>query len=150
MSAPGPVHVPHRRDVAHEAFDDEVILIHFPSGKYFRLDAPGRVAWAAIEAGATADDVAATFVRAFDVGGGEAHDAAQAFLAELRAHGLVLADPVAEARRPSGAAGADGGPAASRAPWQRPRVEVFTDLEQLFLVDPIHDVDATGWPHAKP
>ncbi|MFO0934685.1 MAG: PqqD family protein [Planctomycetota bacterium] len=150
MTAPRPVHVPHRRDVAHESFDDEVILIHFPSGKYFRLDAPGRVAWAAIEGGATAEDVAATFARAFDVGAAEALDAAQGFLAELTAHGLVLVDPAAEARRPAGAGGPDGGPAAPRAPFQRPRVEVFTDLEQLFLVDPIHDVDATGWPHAKP
>lgn len=150
MSAPRPVHVPHRRDVAHESFDDEVILIHFPSGKYFRLDAPGRVAWAAIEGGATAEGVAATFTRAFDVGAAEALDAAHGFLAELTAHGLVLVDPAAEARSAAGAGGPDGGTAVPRAPFQRPRVEVFTDLEQLFLVDPIHDVDATGWPHAKP
>jgi hypothetical protein len=145
VTAGGPVFVPNRRDVAHESFEDEVILIHFPSGKYFRLDAPGRVAWAALQSGATAAHVAAALGHAYDVGDAEALGEATRFLATLSEHGLVVPDG------PSAAAPRNGVPApAGRPPFQPPRLEVFTDLEQLFLVDPIHDVDATGWPNEKP
>jgi hypothetical protein len=31
-----------------------------------------------------------------------------------------------------------------------PVLESFTDLEELMLLDPVHDVDERGWPHATP
>ena len=149
MSEGAPAYVPNRRDVARESFEDEVILIHFPSGKYFRLDAAGRVAWASVERGATSAVVAAALRAGFDVEEAAARSDAETFLASLAAHGLVVADASAGAA----AASANGAPhanGADRAPYRPPTLEVFTDLEQLFLVDPIHDVDASGWPHAKP
>jgi hypothetical protein len=146
MPAGPRVFLPNRRDVAHESFDDEVILIHFPSGKYFRLDAPGRVAWAAVERGATSADVAAALRASFEADEPEARSSADAFLSSLAGHGLVVED-----REPRGATAAAPFPVPSpRAPFHEPRVEVFTDLQQLFLVDPIHEVDEAGWPHAKP
>jgi hypothetical protein len=145
MSA-DPVHVPNRKDVAHESFDDEVILVHFPTGRYFRLDAPGRVGWAAVASGATASDVAAAFSAAFETDASDARRAADAFLATLLEHGLVSTEG---ASPPRAVPAAPAFPAA-RAPWSEPRLEVFTDLQDLFLVDPIHEVDEAGWPHAKP
>src|SRR5262245_57777751 len=97
MSEGAPAYVPNRRDVAHEAFEDEVILIHFPSGKYFRLDAPGRVAWASIERGATSASVAAALAASFDVDEAGARADAETFLATLREHGLVAVDGAAGA-----------------------------------------------------
>ena len=31
--------------------------------------------------------------------------------------------------------------------FQKPTFEKYTDMQQLLLLDPIHDVDDTGWPH---
>ena len=37
------------------------------------------------------------------------------------------------------------------AAWTAPVLEVFTDMEDLLLLDPIHDVsEAVGWPMQKP
>jgi hypothetical protein len=47
------------------------------------------------------------------------------------------------------AAPAPAAPAAG-AVFAPPRLEVFDDLQDLFLVDPIHDVDEAGWPHVTP
>jgi hypothetical protein len=141
--------VPNRRDVAHEGFEGEVILIHFPTGKYFRLDESGKVAWSAVERGATRDDVAAALRRTFEVGERESLASAQTFLESLAAHGLVVPG---EAPPP----GLPGAPPAAepssrpRGAFREPTIESFSDLQELFLVDPIHDVDETGWPHAKP
>ena len=29
-------------------------------------------------------------------------------------------------------------------------IAVFSDMQELFLVDPIHDVDDAGWPSRPP
>lgn len=140
----GRCYVPNQRDVAHEAFDAEVILIHFPSGHYFRLDEGGRVVWSAVARGATAGEVAAALAGAFEVEPDAARAASEAFLADLGKRGLVLVgEPPAE--RPPPAA-----PPAKRAPFAPPTIEEFADLQELFLVDPIHEVDEAGWPHAQP
>lgn len=32
--------------------------------------------------------------------------------------------------------------------YSTPRLETYTDLEDLMLLDPVHDVDSQGWPRA--
>ena len=35
--------------------------------------------------------------------------------------------------------------------YETPVVEAFTDMADVILLDPVHDVDATaGWPHRPP
>jgi hypothetical protein len=36
---------------------------------------------------------------------------------------------------------------ADRPPFRTPRLEKFTDMQDLILLDPVHEVDARGWPH---
>ncbi len=31
--------------------------------------------------------------------------------------------------------------------FEPPVLETYTEMEDLLMLDPIHDVDATGWPH---
>ena len=31
-----------------------------------------------------------------------------------------------------------------------PALERFTDMEDLLLLDPVHDVEEMGWPHVNP
>ena len=39
---------------------------------------------------------------------------------------------------------------ASARPYEPPQLEKYTDMQDLVLLDPVHEVDATGWPHPKP
>ena len=32
-------------------------------------------------------------------------------------------------------------------PFEFPRLEKYSDMADLILLDPVHDVDALGWPH---
>jgi hypothetical protein len=34
------------------------------------------------------------------------------------------------------------------ATWSAPTLEVFTDMQDLLLFDPIHEVGPEGWPYA--
>ena len=34
-------------------------------------------------------------------------------------------------------------------PYEKPKIETFSDMKDLLLLDPIHDVDETGWPSPR-
>jgi hypothetical protein len=39
--------------------------------------------------------------------------------------------------------------AAGRGSFEPPTFETYTDMQYFLLLDPIHDVDAAGWPHER-
>ena len=39
-------------------------------------------------------------------------------------------------------------PAASKLPFVAPKLETYTDMQDIILLDPVHKVDSRGWPHA--
>jgi hypothetical protein len=34
--------------------------------------------------------------------------------------------------------------------WSSPVLSIYDDMQDLLLLDPIHDVDESGWPAIKP
>jgi hypothetical protein len=36
---------------------------------------------------------------------------------------------------------------ASGGSWAEPVLDKYTDMQELLLLDPIHEVDDAGWPH---
>lgn len=127
-----------RPDVIDEVFEGEAVVVNLATGVYFALNADATRVWRAIAAaappGALAQDVAA------ETGADPAAVQAVigAFLADLAGHALITL----EGGAPSAAAPAD-------VPFA-PGLQAFSDMEDLLLLDPIHDidVDGTGWPRA--
>ncbi len=70
-----------------------------------------------------------------------AQTAVRAFLKELQEEQLIVTEPAEILAAPAGPLP----PAASR-----PALQKFTDLQDLLMLDPIHEVDERGWPHARP
>ena len=136
--------------VASQVMGGEAILIHFDSGRYYCVEGSGADIVASLEQGRAADEIVHQLAKADAGGAGHAviADAVAKFLRELCDEGLIVpAD---------GAATTDGGPAAVTSPlpppspsFLPPRLTKYTDLEELLRLDPIHDVDAAGWPIAK-
>ena len=70
-------------------------------------------------------------------------------LDELREEELIVADD-ANGKLPSNdnVAGTTKPEASPRAEFRTPIFEKFTDMQELILLDPIHQVDEAGWPSA--
>lgn len=126
-------------EIVHEAVDGEVIAIDLGSGSYFSLAGSGPAIWALLAEGASEAELRDALVARFGEGEAIGEDVAT-FLARLRENGLVLGSD----EEGSGASPAigDDAPAA----YEAPRFERYTDMKDYFLLDPIHEVDATGWP----
>jgi hypothetical protein len=122
--------------VSHQCIDGEVVVINLENGSYYSLlDLPARL-WELIAAGWSRAELLALVAETYPHDA--TADATNAFLDELVREGLVLEESV-DAKTTADVTL----PAAFAAPC----LETFTDLQELLMLDPIHEVDAAGWPH---
>ncbi len=61
--------------------------------------------------------------------------------ADLKANDLI---------RDTGEGAGAFSPPAIQGAFAPPRLQRYTDMQDLLLLDPIHDVDEVGWPVASP
>ncbi len=125
-------------DVVSEAFDGDIVVLDLGSGRYFSFSDSGSVLWEAISVGVAPSLllVPEAVYSAADV---------EAFLRKLIDHRLLAAQS-----EPTDATVAPEATARLSAAKEKPDVFVFDDLADLFIADPIHDVEEeTGWPVVK-
>jgi hypothetical protein len=133
-----------RSKVVLEHFDDETILINMDTCVYYSLNECGREAWKLIEAGQSTEAIGEALSWQYESDTGSIAASVRQLLEELVAEGLVEpaeGPPAVPSPVPQGAA--------IRRPFEPPALARYTDMQDLLLLDPIHDVDATGWPNAR-
>jgi hypothetical protein len=125
-----PAFRPQRPDVIDEAFDGEAVLVHMGTGCYFSLNAAATAIWALLQDGRSPGAIAASL--------GWEPSPVKDFVERLRAEDLVV-----DAEADAGRTVVDAPPAASEPVLQR-----FSDMQDLLMLDPIHDIDldGDGWP----
>ena len=126
--------------IVHEVIDGEAVIVDLESGTYFSLRGSGAIVWEVVSRGGTTEDAVEVAARAFVVDA-EAADAISNLVDELVAAGLVVPAP----ERRGGETTVHPG---ERLDFDTPVLERFTDMEDLLLLDPVHNVDERGWPHA--
>jgi hypothetical protein len=130
--------------IIHETLDGEVVAIDLGSGTYYSMRGTAGAIWEAAAAGSTLDEITGRVAAAYDTGGGDVRRSIRGFLEHLESCGLIVRS---EAGGAPGDAAAPG-PVPGSPRYEEPHLEVFTDMEDLILLDPVHDVDPEkGWPH---
>ncbi len=129
-------------DVSHELVDGEVIVVHSATGAYYSLSSSAAVIWGWLDRGMPLEDMANKIAEL----NGEPRESCLAvlrgFSTELEAEGLIT--PLTSV--PDGHAVLAGNDGAGLIPFEPPRFEKYSDMEELLLVDPIHEVSSHGWP----
>lgn len=131
-------------NVVDEVFDDEVVVVNLESGRYFCLQRTAARLWTLLAAGASTDEAVAAFAAQFTTPAAEIAEAVSALVGTLLENQLVVADPSRSFLAPATVV------PSSAEPFDLPALQIFTDMQDLLLLDPIHEVDAAGWPAAKP
>jgi hypothetical protein len=131
-------------DVIHQLIDREVVIVDLRNGSYYSLSESGGTAWLAFGSdGASFDDVARLLTTLYTIPADVAARDLRAFINELTTRDLIVACP------PSQGAVDAAPPATPTAIYSPPALQSYNDLQELFLLDPVHEVDAAaGWPHA--
>lgn len=132
--------------VVSELIDGEAVIMNLKSGNYYSARHTGALLWAWLERGMPLADMASGLAEIY---GGEASaytSDVQAFFDTLVEQGLVTSS---DASRDANPALAEPNPTAPKT-YSPPVLEVYADMRDLLLLDPIHDIDDAGWPVAKP
>ena len=132
--------------VASEVIDGEAVIMNLKSGVYFSTRQVGSLLWSWVEQGASVSAMVHALAGTSDAKPEVVEQTVQRFIAELLEHDLIreLAPDA-----PVPLLGAPPLPAGTV--FAVPVLEVYNDMQDLLLLDPIHDVDeAVGWPSPKP
>ncbi len=127
--------------VISEPMEDEVVVINLDNGCYYNLNKTAAQIWSDLERGLSVKMVASHFIRLYP------HDAEavkrdfEAFINRLTEENLIREaekkmSETAELPMTDGV-------------YLKPDLEKFTDMQEMLLLDPIHEVSEAGWPHQK-
>ena len=132
-------------NVTHETIDDEVVIINLDSGSYYSMSGIGAAIWSLIDSGASIDEASAHATARY-AGEAESIRAGLGALVEaLHGEALIVADRNRTPVPLAATASVDG----DRPAFAAPTLQKFTDMQDLLLLDPIHDVTEDGWPHKE-
>jgi hypothetical protein len=134
-----------RPRVIAQEIDGEVVAIDLHTGNYYSLRGSAAQIWEVLEGGASAAEVAAALTGRYDVEDGELPDAVESFVQQLVSEELLAPAPE-EAPHPV----PPGQAAAPGETFEAPVLEKFEDMQDLILLDPVHEVAAEqGWPNRQ-
>lgn len=131
--------------VIHETFDGEQVIINLDTGIYYSLDKIGSSIWGMLAQGNSVVQVIRRTQGSFRGDAQEIERSVSAFIAQLEAELLIIVS----GDLPSGGADTIAEPCVEKNDFTPPVLQKFTDMQDLLLLDPIHEVDEKGWPSAK-
>jgi hypothetical protein len=136
--------------IVHETIDGEVIIINFENGSYYSLNAAGKDIWNCLEKNFNLSRITVEITARYKGNNEEIKKDLNQFLVELEKEELIILDKEMK----------DNGPEISpnkleineereKLKYEKPELRKYTDMKEMLLLDPIHEVDETGWPSAK-
>lgn len=137
--------------VIFEAFEDEMVLINLDSGNYYSFSGSGALIWELLAGGESVNEIVARLREHFSDDGAEIESSVSSFVENVVSEGLVFPrdDEISgNDRAETGASSPKLLPKGGR--FEAPRLQKFSDMQELLLLDPIHEVDEMGWPHRPP
>jgi hypothetical protein len=130
--------------VINETIDGEAIMINLATGNYYSLDSIGGEVWELLDQSSSVEQVVTALGRRYEASEETIRSAVEDLLQQLSREELVVRDD-------SPGAAPSVLPLTSaedRVPFHTPKLQKFTDMQDLILLDPVHEVDSRGWPYA--
>lgn len=135
-------------EVIAETIDGEAVLVNLDTGDYYSLDKVGAEMWDLIVSQSSVKEIVETLYARYDTEPRDLEDAVLQLIEQLQQEELIVAAR-SDAREgisrsaPTVEAGTEEG----RLRFERPILRKYSDMQDLLMLDPIHEVDDSGWPN---
>jgi len=126
--------------IVYETFEGEVLAINLDSGTYYSIPGMSAKVWGWLIDGVPVESVRRAML-ASCIGDGPTIEAdLRSFVHRLETEKLIAPiEDASDAEEPQMAVPAP-------TPYTPLTIDGFTDMQDLLLLDPIHDVEQEGWP----
>lgn len=130
--------------IIHQIVENEVIIINLETGSYYSLRGSGALIWSLLENEVDRSAICSELSHCFQQPIAAIETSVESFFDRLISENLITA--VVQ----PGLANRDANGVRSRVTgegeYRPPELESFSDLQNLLLLDPIHQVGPQGWP----
>lgn len=131
--------------IVSDIIDGEAVLINLKNGNYYSLDPVGSEVWDQLIKEQPFHQIVNSLVRRYDAKTTQVEEALTNLFESMEREGLVISALSSQANL--SAASETPEPELMRLPFSAPTLQTYTDMQDLLLVDPIHEVvDDMGWP----
>jgi Coenzyme PQQ synthesis protein D (PqqD) len=133
---------PNSPPVLHETIDHETIIVNLDVGTYYSLNRAATSIWTLLDSGASIEQIVETLAEKSGTSQSVVDQGVRVFLEQLIAEQLVVGRE--QGQTP---AELDGWPEGLR--FEAPVLSTYTDMQELLLLDPVHDVGIGGWAEQR-
>jgi len=137
------------KNIAHEIIDGEAVIVNFDNGNYYSLNKNGAEIWSYIERDTSLMTIIEECIRRYQGGGTEIEKSVHQFLANLEKENIISIYRESKGENADPIKATEGEPNAEKPKFEAPVLNTYTDMQELLLLDPIHEVDENGWPNIK-
>lgn len=134
-------------NIIHETIDNEVIIINLKTGIYYSLEKAGADIWNLIADNKGLGEIVEELTRRYGGRADAVESTVRRLVIDLQAEGLISEAGMGDSTAASGA----NEPVEEATPaglsFETPVLQKYTDMQEFILLDPIHEVDETGWPN---
>lgn len=138
-------------DVVFESFEDETVLINLENGNYYSVNGVGSDIWSLLREGFELKKIIQEIKSKYHSSQNEIEDSVRQFISDLCKEGLIVPfeENSQKQKSQNKKINSESPLKAEDLPFDSPKLNKYTDMQELLLLDPIHDVDETGWPTKK-
>jgi hypothetical protein len=133
-------------DVVHETIEGETVIINLANGNYYSTRGSGAEIWAMIDQGISFDSMVYALSQRYSTPSEEVSIGTRELIQLLQQEQLVETVIVETDTQPASQKFSTGAPGPGGA-FAKPTLERYTDMQELLLLDPVHDVSEEGWPN---
>lgn len=136
-------------DIVSDTIDGEVVIVDLKSGDYYSLLNTATDIWDKIQQGLSIGQMLAYLESNYESASVDINDSTYSFLEQLQGKELIVIDSESPMQKEASQS-SDLHQNTEKKTFEPPVFERFTDMEDLLLLDPIHEVnEQQGWPKAK-
>ena len=133
--------------ISHETIDGETVIINLDNGNYYSMDGIGADIWNLISEGASKIDIINVLDNNFTAERKVIESSLNSLIDQLIDEGLIK--KTEEDKKNFDESGFELISDSSES-YKEPVLNKYTDMQDLLLLDPIHEVDDdSGWPTPK-
>ncbi|WOO42686.1 PqqD family protein [Rubellicoccus peritrichatus] len=127
-------------EIVSEAIDGEAVVIDLNNGAYYSLEGAGLYVWEALVAGYSVSDITQKLEATFAESSANIGPKVEAMVTSLLESELLVGRDSASVTEPS----------STTIPLPENlnsfEIQCYSDMKDLLMLDPIHEVDEQGWP----
>lgn len=124
-------------NIVYEVFDEEVVVVNLNSGKYYSIRNIAAYIWKAIIASLAIEIIIEHLSERYPTASEDISKDVFTFVDLMVKEGLLKASQNQPKEHQLSLPSVNYGV---------PTLEIFSDMQEILLLDPVHDVDESGWP----